>query len=82
MNIKKLEACMRRYDLGDLCIQTTAREISIICKENRGRYATVKKRPWRSPTSTLCSAIELYMKLEKGLDAINASNENADRLLA
>ena len=69
MNIKKLEKCMRRYDLGDLTIQSTPAEISIICNDNRGRYATVKKKSWVSPTETLCQAITLYMRLEDGISA-------------
>ena len=67
MDIKKLDRCMKRYDLDDIDIQTTTAEISIINKVNRGIYVTVKKNHWKSPTTTLCEAISLYMRLETGM---------------
>jgi hypothetical protein len=75
MDIKKLERCMKRYDLGDISIQTTPAEITIVSNDNRGRYATVKKKSWLSPTATLCEAISLYMRLESGIAACVADHE-------
>ncbi len=75
---------MRRYDRGDISIQSTPAEISIICNDNRGRYATVKKKAHISPTETLCQAITLYMKLDVGLNlsVVDASEINqSERVL-